>query len=409
MKISLVFFVTFFQLLTLILYYFGPLSYVGKPKSIAVAFFVTYYLAALNFGYILAKNFIFRGVSGQRNELKFVKICIISTFFFFPIDFYQKIGSFDFSLSVGELYNNSSERQEDSDSFVAYIKMFYGHYLFGLLPMMLLFFSRIKKIWRFWGIIAIMSNVVITVLTGVNKILFDYVIVLTVFLLNKFTIKDFFKFKGLSFAMIVMVIMTTASSFFVEGQLTRYGSSAISGENPKMGSYSEYNIDDGKLKVFYSAMTGYLTQGYRAFDLALDKPYDFTWGVGNSTFFSRQADRIFDENISEKTYPAKIEEDGWDRYVYWSSFYVWWASDLTFIGVGFLMFLMGFLFRAIENTKNKYNDASSSVLYYYFVIMLFYLSANNQIFQSGQNAMGFLFLLIPLLFRRKLLLMRRPL
>ena len=163
-----------------------------------------------------------------------------------------------------------------------------------------------------------------------------------------------------------------------------------------------FNDDDGNGLVFYSAITSYLTQGYRAFDLSQDEDFDFTWGVGNSTFFSRQIDRIFDLDISDKTYPAKLEEYGWDRYNYWSTFYVWWASDLGFFGVGFLMFFLGFMFRCIENTKDMMvDDTASKILYYYFVIMFFYLSANNQIFQSGEGSIGFLSLIIPFFFFRR--------
>lgn len=200
----------------------------------------------------------------------------------------------------------------------------------------------------------------------------------------------------------ISLFLVCAGIFFVDGQKTREGSSAVSGVNFETGSYSEYNIDDGDGLLFYAAMTSYLTQGYRAFDLSLDEEFDFTWGVGNSTFFSRQIDRVFDLNISDKTYPAKLEENGWDRYNYWSTFYVWWASDLGFFGIGFLMFFLGVMFRCVENTKDMMvDDTASKILYYYFVIMFFYLSANNQIFQSGEGSIGFLSLIIPFFFFRR--------
>ena len=66
------------------------------------------------------------------------------------------------------------------------------------------------------------------------------------------------------------------------------------------------------------------------------------------------------------------------------------------------MFFLGVMFRCVENTKDMMvDDTASKILYYYFVIMFFYLSANNQIFQSGEGSIGFLSLIIPFFFFRR--------
>ena len=198
-----------------------------------------------------------------------------------------------------------------------------------------------------------------------------------------------------------MIFFASAAYYFQAGQITRHGSFAKSGVSTELAAYSKYSANDGVLLSFYSSIAGYLTQGYRAFDLSLGESFDFTWGVGNSTFLSRQVDRIFDADISDRTYPAKIEAVGWNRYNYWSSFYVWWASDLTFVGVIFAMILIGFFIGSLENTVSRSADVSAIILYSYLILLVFYLSANNQIFQSGESFFGFWLLMLPLLIKRR--------
>src|SRR5690606_37476022 len=154
---------------------------------------------------------------------------------------------------------------------------------------------------------------------------------------------------------------------------TSEGSSALSGINYRKGTYSEYNADDGFINILYSQLTEYLTQGYRVFDLALILEFKWTYGFGNSYFLSRQFDRVFSLGVSDSTYPAQASIYGVDKYIDWSTFYVWWASDLTFFGVGILMFFIGVYFKIIRNTYlSDENDLAANILFYYFIILLFY-------------------------------------
>ena len=99
-----------------------------------------------------------------------------------------------------------------------------------------------------------------------------------------------------------------------------------------------------------SVLTGvsYLTQGYFALYLALDKPFVPTFGVGNSFFLVRQAARIPGlEDLDQQPYPMRIEENGWDAYAFWSTIYPWIASDVSFPGTLVVVFLIGRPFCAL--------------------------------------------------------------
>ena len=72
----------------------------------------------------------------------------------------------------------------------------------------------------------------------------------------------------------------------------------------------------------------------------------------------------------------------------WSTFYTWVASDISFIGVLILMFIIGYLLaRTWKRAKDK-NDYISLVVFVQLMLLCFYLPANNQLFQSYEGLFG---------------------
>src|SRR5262249_44032822 len=81
-------------------------------------------------------------------------------------------------------------------------------------------------------------------------------------------------------------------------------------------------------------LTSYLCQGYYGLGLALDKPYEPTYGFGHSMFVNRQALRFFPHAEDLKNgYPERLRrENGYDVYGLFTTAYPWIASDLTYFG-----------------------------------------------------------------------------
>lgn len=391
-----------FQLITIALYYYGPIQYVSPSITYGVLFLCLYYLAMLKLGSFFGKKCYFSGGSGPKNAFKFIKYSVVITLIFLPATILSRGGDLASFSQLGEAYSSSAARREENGSAFEYIRMIFGYVLFGFFPLAIVYWRILSRQIKIMAIVGIFLNIFLAFSTGVNKYIFDYVIV---FMVWKYLQSDGIKLRSRRFwrtLVIGVVAILSVGYFFTQSQLTRDGSSAISGFNPSINAYSEFNADDGELLVFYSALSSYLTQGYRAIDLSLNEPAVFTWGVGNSSFFSRQFDRIFGTQVLDQSYPARIEKYGWDRYNQWSSFYLWWASDLSHIGVGLLMVVFGFLYSSIANTAAKTKDCASIIILTYLIIGLFYLSANNQLMQSGETAIGFLSILLPYLIKRKL-------
>ena len=392
-----------FQIFTLILYYIGPIEYGFGEQSPWVVVLVLLYLFGLFFGYIWGRQYYFKGKSGPANYQNFIKTASLIVIAWSLVEIPGKLSLFTSGESIGAIYSSYQESRDETVSIFSYIRMLFGFYVFGLLPVLIVYWKKVSPIIRWVGVAAVMMNLLGDFLIGINKKIFDTIIISSIwflyFLQGRFA--TIFTPKKIIGAFAIVIFFASAAYYFQAGQITRHGSFAKSGVSTELAAYSKYSANDGVLLSFYSSITGYLTQGYRAFDLSLGESFDFTWGVGNSTFLSRQVDRIFDVDISDRTYPAKIEAVGWNRYNYWSSFYVWWASDLTFVGVVFAMILIGFFIGSLENTVSRSADVSAIILYSYLILLVFYLSANNQIFQSGESFFGFWLLMLPLLIKRR--------
>lgn len=390
-----------FQILTIALYYVGPITYeTGTTPMVGV--YVSIYLIALIIGYHSARKYYFRGNSAPRYNFSFLRLSIFLTLLISVLEYIFIIGDLTSGSTFGRLYVESLQNTKLTGSWLGYILLLFNYYLFGLYPIYFWNFSSLSRTLKFLGFIAIFSTILTGVLTGTNRVLFNYIIISVIFICYKYRIINILKPARFLSATLIFLLALSAFSFFISGQISRPGSSAKTGIDSVIGSTSSFDATSGTLPILYSSLTNYLSQGYHAFDLALKEPFDFTYGVGNSTFLSRQVDRVFDTDLEDRSYPARIEHAGWNRYVYWSTFYVWWASDLGFSGVTVLMFLIGGFFRLLHNTLQKYDDPALVILYSYFIILLFYLSANNQIFQSGPLLIGFFAIFIPFVIQRKI-------
>jgi hypothetical protein len=390
------------QLVTIALYYLGPVNYFGRSADVGI--WVLYYIFMLAIGATLARHVYFTSTSNTRERQKrFLKYSVIVGLIFIFPTFFARVGDLSFTESLGDQYVRSLEYRESNQSAFEYVRMFFSVYLFGFFPVFIYYYGELRTKWKVLGLSVIVLNIFLAVFTGVNKYIFDYILITTAITLLKGFAVARPSYKLIAAYTIVLVACTSAALyFFAVGQSTRAGSPAISGVDNRLNATYEYNVHDGLFLMGYSALTSYLTQGYRVFDLSIEEKFVWTYGVGNSTFLSRRVDKLFGSKISEASYPARVEYRGVDRFINWSTFYLWWASDLTYIGVGPLLLLAGFLFRALENTILRFRDVGALVLYAYMAIGLFYLSANNQLFQSGESAIGFVYLLVVFLKSRKM-------
>jgi hypothetical protein len=105
--------------------------------------------------------------------------------------------------------------------------------------------------------------------------------------------------------------------------------------------------------------SSYLSEGYYGLSLALEEPFQWSYGVGHSLFWIGVVQHVTGFNATNLTYPARVDaHSGWNMDKRWDSVYPWLASDVTFPGTLLLMFLIGRLLASVwidtQSGKNPY-------------------------------------------------------
>lgn len=129
-----------------------------------------------------------------------------------------------------------------------------------------------------------------------------------------------------------------------------------------------------------SIIINYLSQGYYGLSLALQEPFDTTFGVGHSYFLMEKYIAATGSTfILERSYIGKIEQQGWDRKFLWATMYVWIANDIGFAGSLGFMFILGFMFSLSWRDFLGRRNIPAFLFFLHLVVIFFYSSMNNQV------------------------------
>jgi hypothetical protein len=177
--------------------------------------------------------------------------------------------------------------------------------------------------------------------------------------------------------------------------------------NESMQSYATFSVATPKEGTFWDTMlpskvqsatsflTSYFCHGYHGLSLAMDEPFTSTYGLGFSQFLRHNVLKAIgksgiEDSIVAQTYMGKIEKYGWETGAVWSTFFIFPASDISFPGTVLLVLVIGFLLGLSWKDVVVTGDPFAAVTFMGFVTMVFYFSANNQMFQTGEACIGFL-------------------
>lgn len=296
-----------------------------------------------------------------------------------------------------------------------YIRILLGPLLFLLLPLVIYYWQQLK--WAIKGLAAfsILGYMGIYLATGTNKGIADLLLI-TPWLVLASHQSGYFKLtRRLKLAIIAVGLIAALMFFwfFMSGQKSRRSSSAFNYYFP----YADIQADPDNFlvrglpplaQIGVIGMASYLTQGYYALYLSLEKPFVPMLGIGNSMFLYRNASKLTgNAEIAKKPYPVRIETEGWDAYTTWSSIYPWLASDFSFFGTILVVFLIGRFFALAWGEAMMGGNPFAIAVLAQFVIMIFYFPANNQVLQTGEGLTSFYFIFILWLFTRRKFVWRK--
>ena len=437
---------------TVLLFVFGPWRYPVADGRLLYGFLLLAHLA-LAAGYLSAR-WRLPLVSFPRNAISFLlKLCLVVTLVLLVPTSLLDTGSpipnvIAGVINPGQAYAQSLElRDTRAFIFVSYVRIICGPLLFLLLPLLVVYWNELTKRVRVVGSFTLVFVAAIYIAMGVNKGLADMlglfpVLALTAFFSGKLRLS---KAGWTTVAAGWLLAVGLFAWFFGATQATRAGSASEYGSLPAAtakptpspatasslgggsspvptpgselssrgaypGGVNTISVDYGhpivrnlpsSLRTGVVGATSYLTQGYYALYLSLDKPFVPMFGVGNSIFLTQQAVRITgNQSIARMSYPSRIEEDGWDALGRWSSIYPWIASDVSFPGTIVIVFLIGRLFAIAWFDALSGRNPFAFGMVAQFVVMLLYFPANNQTSQFGEGFTAFWAILIAWLLTR---------
>jgi len=304
-----------------------------------------------------------------------------------------------------------------------------------VIPITLLFWPKLSTTAKVMGVTTIILSFLLGISQGINKSCADITaqIVLVLMILffsnNHKGSKIFYRLKIISLIILMCSLFFAYNITIMRNRITTDISLPDDFEittkelNASIDAYSTFgsavindqNIilklipDELESSVVY--LLSYISHGYKGLSIALDQNFTSSYGLGFSDFFRRNISKLFDQPnfedvVYSRTYMAKTTKLDWPVGLVWSTFFVYPASDISFYGTIALIFLIGYLFALSWKDALKTHNPFAIVAFNGFCMMIFYFSANNQMFQSGENFVGFSVVLL-LWFISRLMLKRK--
>lgn len=390
-----------FNLTTIFLFVFGPIDWNLKNEWIVVSYLLIN-LTFLYFGYTVGIKYYKKNQKTElfeKNKKTIYIILFLGLFWFLPT-VYLRLGGTNFDLNeifermsgsflnsaIG--YNKKNENFEiGNNSVLQFFDFFFSTFNYALFPISILYFKKLNKLIKIIIIAIFLIECLSWIIIGTNKGIIDMFLIF--FLVGCVVDPQLFNFN-IKKLLILILSISLILFFFFTAVLSRFG--VI--ENTDILNNLDLNVLGNPLKnssiyldmnigVKFAIMqfTSYLTQGYYNLGVALNEPFIWTYGFGNSWMGIFIWERFTGDNLLANTYLGQMEKNhGIDPKIAWHSIYTWLASDFTFFGVPIFIFFVGYFFaRSWLDTIFK-RTIFSIIVFCLLGQMIFYFFANNQIF-----------------------------
>jgi hypothetical protein len=130
--------------------------------------------------------------------------------------------------------------------------------------------------------------------------------------------------------------------------------------------------------------------GYYGLDLALDKPFRSSFGVGHSPVALTLYEAITKDLAPHyRTYTYRNGENEWSEQYYWSTLVTWIANDVGFAGAVLVLGIVGYLWGWWWREAAAGMSDPAAVLFALTTTTMFYFPANNQVFLTADGYLVF--------------------
>lgn len=387
-----------YQILSFLLFLYGPINYNNNSPYGGELFLIfSLYTLSIVLGYFFS-GFSFSSHTLEskliRSKSKFVLYGVLIGLFFILIDIFNVVKDSGWAVIInpGEAYLLNLQREKSSGIITQLSTLnsaiIYFSYCCGFW-----YLKEIKKTTKILLGIFVICYIFSFLLKGVNFGVF--------YMLLSFIVIHCFRGGWETIKDLLIVFILFVYIFFY----------AISSRMKLQGiPYSIFGIkvdeENVLIKIFPEFLAAplvvaisYISQGYYALHLAIEMKHEWTFGLGGGRFIMDNLGKIFDVNVWESTYQYRMDAI-WDAGINWHTAYVWMANDWGIYGVLFPLFFLGAFFNLVLRDAQNGNIFAITLLPIYVLIFLF-LPANNILFGNPSVFMPFFLLMFIWFFSRK--------
>ena len=376
-----------FLIITEILFYIGPIKYeIRAPFTLALFFAVCNY--ALYLGYKSSvKSF---SPSTSRFSFSQIKVILLLGLVLNINYMIVKWATHGLNFSWASLMmaltdpGKAYRGESLSDVHVDFITgIILTPFQWGAIPLGICYWKKLSNFYK-WVVGLTAFVYVLTWLgIGTRKGLLDLILTSYFLLIASDTSWLTDSVKKHKINIVSYILLAVFVAFFIFSNLSRGGFESLT--DLSYLKTREYNkIWESLPPNFLSSLseiTDYLCGGYNNLSIAISDigTIPVTFG-GSSMSFWLYLDRFFGYNPMQDTY-MQILQNSYevDMYQYWHSIYLWYANDVTFYGVPFVIYFIGRIFATSWLDCVHHKNPMAYPMCFFMIIMVFYFFANNQV------------------------------
>lgn len=415
----------FFSLITIILYYFGPYKFPDINKGKILLFLlVTNLFMYCGFAVGTKYRLTLGNKPNSYCEQKIYTFCgynagdIIKLLFWVSLiicipKFILYTGAYSFGLSgvisrASMFFTSAQDIYVERQSlesvtglwrYINYVVVLCGPLYWAYTPLAILCWKNLTSFKKVGSIFIWFLYLLQYLVTGTNVGFFDFFLtVLCVVLVKRYIEgKRNRRKSGNNIKNIVLFVLIIGLLLVIFNTIM---GSRIGDQYLKGGSvgHLRYTFDSSSiiwrympnsLKVITAYLTRYVSNSYIAIAYALELPFKCTFGLGHSWFILDNLGSLSSE-LWARTYNMRIEDAfGYGHYANWHTVYLWFANDVSFIGVPILFFFLYYFYGRAWRRFLEEKDLFCFLRFIIFVKMSYFISANNQIFQNSDTLIAF--------------------
>ncbi len=282
--------------------------------------------------------------------------------------------------------------------YVNYVSILLGPLYWAYMPLSICYWKRLSAFLKLGTLFIWIMYLLQYICTGTNVGIFEFFITFFIAKIiynikNNTTSKKPIGKKNIVIIVALVVILLYSFDFIMSARIGDNVDALLLGNTTAFFNSDSFIwcITPDVFKSVLLYIVRYMCVPYHALACAFDISFTPTFGVGYSWFLLDQIPL----ELWDNTYMMKMETTmNYSHWTNWHTAYMWFANDVSFLGVPFVLFFLFKLFGKAWSEFLRTGNICSFLQFVLFVKFVTYISMNNQVFQGSDCFLAFWLLLI---------------